>query len=92
MCPSESIHVEVYTSPDCPATQATLGKLELLGIEPEVHPIDRLGKAWLFRQGFTKTPVVIVHVGEGQRRIRWSAFEGYNPKMLELAARIGKDM
>ena len=58
---------------------------------PEVHPIDRLGKAWLFRQGFTKTPVVVVHVGEGSRRIRWSAWEGHNPKMLELAARIGKD-
>ena len=87
----EPIHVEVYAAEGCQATTATLGKLELLGITPEVHPMDRLGKAWLFRQGFTKTPVVIVHVGEGQRRIRWSAFEGFNPKMLELAARIGKE-
>ena len=88
--PGRDPTVEVYANEGCQASRATVDKLAMLGVATEVHPIDRLGKAWLARQGFTSSPVCILWVGEGEERVRFTAWEAYKPEMCELAARVGK--
>ncbi|MEA5453265.1 hypothetical protein SPF06_00885 [Sinomonas sp. JGH33] len=89
MAGSEPIHVQVYGDSE-PATRATVDKLRLLGIEPEVTPAAK-GRAFMRYQNYTMTPVVLVWIGEGKRRHVYMSWEGHNPHMLELAARIGNE-
>lgn len=86
---SDPTTVQVFSSPDCPASKATVEKLTMLGVPVTVAPIKEC-RAFMARQRYTMSPVCILWLGEGKRRVAYTSWQGHKPKMLELAARVGK--
>lgn len=84
----DPVRFDVYSIPDCPRTAQTLAKLDELGAEYEVRDFNRQ-RAWLAHQRYHISPVVVVYMGRGQRRVRWTSWQGHNPRMIELAVEMG---
>ena len=84
----EPVEIEVLTLVECPATRATLDKLSMLGLTAKVTEMDRITRDGWRRRGFPAIPVVMVWLGEGQRRVRYFTWDGFKPRMLELTRRV----
>lgn len=81
MSPSD-LEVEVYTIPDCPASDATTAVLNALGCPFVLKLIGKGERYWLNYMDYLLSPVVFVWRGQGKQRARWISWEGHKPQML----------
>lgn len=84
---TSDIEIEVYTAADCPATDATITKLEEMGCEYTLKPIGKGERAWLNYLDMHVTPMVFVWRGHGKGRRKIIAWEGHKPTTLEVVNR-----
>ena len=86
----EKVEVEVFIAQgdQNPATRATLDKSLMLGLKTTVHTMTEVQRSGFIRRGYRITPIVAVWVGDGRSRVRMFMWDGFKPRMLDIAARM----
>lgn len=85
---SDPVAVEVHTVPGHAHTIATRDWLALHGVPSTEKALSPEDRASFVRRGYTRLPVVIVWLGEGERRVRYLTWCGHKPDMLQIAQRL----
>lgn len=84
---SSDLEIEVYTIPDCPASEATIARFNELGCPFTLKLIGKGERYWLNYMDYHLSPVVFVWRGQGKQRARWISWEGHKPQTLAYVNR-----
>lgn len=86
----DKVEIEVFVTDGetCPAARATLDKASMLGLPVKVHTLTDIQRSGFIRRGYRVLPIVAVWVDDGKSRVRMFMWDGFKPRMLEIAARM----
>ena len=87
----DRVEVEVFSAiGDCDGFDDTIAFLQQHRIPHHVSTLTPEHRRQFARRGHTISPMVVLWLGEGQRRVRYFQWSGHRPPMLRIAASMAE--